>query len=124
MLSPVPNIPPRSTFLRPILSLRRPQKIPLTHSINANADVTMPVYMAVLLSSSPNDSTILNAYGKMDMKAMGSQIRQSAASLCEPTACQRLMHTFTHPESPSDALGKASCLRPWQRACRNEPWEG
>lgn len=55
--------------------------MPLTHSIKAKADVTMPVYIAVLLSSRPKDSTILKAYGKMDMKAMGSQIRQSATSV-------------------------------------------
>jgi hypothetical protein len=83
MLSPVPKSPPRSTFFRPIRSLRRPQKMPLRHSAKANEDVTMPTYMPIRVLSVEiwKSSTMKYAYGKIDMNAIGSQIRQSAKLL-------------------------------------------
>jgi hypothetical protein len=80
MLSPVPKSPPSNTFFRPIRSLSRPQKIPLMHSMNAKEDVTMPVYIDICASLCPviKDCTIKYAYGKIDMKAIGSHIRHKA----------------------------------------------
>jgi hypothetical protein len=62
----------------------------------------MPVYIDIWAGSLaiPNDSTIKYAYGKMDMKAIGSHIRHNAAAVSK-YGQNRELDSMTHPARPS-----------------------
>ncbi|CAG8961960.1 hypothetical protein HYFRA_00013740 [Hymenoscyphus fraxineus] len=78
MLSAVPAKPVKSTGFRPILSDNLPQATPEENSAKAKAEVTIPAYIG--------RSSGLLTYGKIDMKAMGSQIRHNATNINKSAA--------------------------------------
>jgi hypothetical protein len=80
MLSAVPARPVRRTGFRPILSLNLPHGTPDENSAKANAEVTIPAYTGIFASSLVMLKSLIikYAYGNMDIKAMGSQIRHIA----------------------------------------------
>ena len=69
----VPKHPKRSTGLRPTLSESDPHATPVRASARAKEEMRMPAYNAAFLSSPARSFlTIGYAYGKMEVRAMGS----------------------------------------------------